>query len=169
MRNDKTLNIVRGGIFTALGLVFIYMASIFPTNKLFFLGIASAVMPICILTSGIKYGFLVYTATSILSALLPVSKGVLISYILFFGIYGIMKYYIESLKKIPYEILLKLIFFNAALSLSLFIYKLLFLSTPSFKFPVFLIFIGLQLIFLVYDYILTIFIYRVTKYLGKNA
>lgn len=169
MKINKTLNVIRGGLFTALGLVFMYLAFLVPINSLFFGAAASAVIPICIMVSDARYGLLVYIATAILSLLLLGLRSVTISYILFFGLYGIVKYYIERLRKVPYEILLKLIFFNAALALSFYLYKLLFLNVPSYRFPVELILIGLQLMFLIYDYALTIFIYMVNKYFDKTT
>jgi hypothetical protein len=169
MRNNKTLNIVRGGLFTALGLVFMYLAVLLPISSLFFAAVASVIIPICILVSGVRYSFLVYAATALLGIFLPGSKTMIISYILFFGLYGIAKYYIERLRSIPFEILLKMIFFNAALFSSFYIFKLLFLKLPSYKLSAELIFMGLQLIFLLYDYALTVFIYMANKYFNKSA
>lgn len=169
MKISRTLNIIRGGLFTALGLVFMYIAFLIPINSLFFGAAASAVIPICIMVSGTRYGLLVYISTALLSILLLGLRTITISYIIFFGLYGIIKYYIERLRRVSYEILLKLIFFNAALTLSFYLYRLLFLNIPSYKFPVWLILAALQFVFLIYDYALTIFIYLADKYLNKNA
>lgn len=169
MRYNKTLNIVRGGLFTALGLLFMYFAVLIPQNSLFFAGAASAIIPICIIMSGIKYSLLVYTATSLLGIFLPGSKTAILSYIFFFGIYGILKYYIERLRKLPFEIILKLITFNVSLIASVSVYKLLFITLPPFKLSLWLLYAAAQVVFLVYDYALTLFINIIYKYLDKNA
>lgn len=167
MNNSKTLNIVRGGIFTALGLALMYIASIMPTNRLFFAAASSIVIVAAIVQIGVRWSVLVFISTAILSIFIPGPKFLNISYICFFGVYGIIKYFIEGLRKLPLELLLKLAFFNAALAAGVFIYKLLFMYFPQLNYSLIFIFICAQAVFLVYDYALTLIIHSIEKYLRK--
>lgn len=169
MNNSKTLNIVRGGIFTALGLALMYIAAIAPTNRLFFAGASSIIIAASIVQIGVRWSLLVYISTAILGIFIPGPKFLIISYIFFFGIYGIIKYYIERIRKLPIELILKLVFFNAALAVAVFTYKLLFMYLPQIGYSLMLIFIGAQLVFLLYDYALTLIIHYIEKHFKKIA
>ncbi|NFG54224.1 hypothetical protein FC791_04005, partial [Clostridium botulinum] len=123
----KSSNIAKGGIFTAISFLLIYLSTILPVNKLSLLATASAIIPIAIISTNAKNGFLVYLSTSILcSIVVGISRISVIFYIVFFGLYGIIKYYIERLNKLYIEIILKFAFFNICLIVLLYIYKLFF-------------------------------------------
>lgn len=160
----KSTYLARGGILTAITTILIYISSIAPTNKLSILTLASVIIPITVITTNIKTALLVYAASSILSIILLGLKMAIVFYILFFGIYGIFKYYIEKLKSIPRELILKLIVFNISFSILYFLYKNFFLQQIKFSFSIYIIMFVLQFIFLTYDYFLTLFI----SYFNKN-
>lgn len=121
----KSSNIAKGGVFTAISFLLIYLSTILPVNKLSLLATASAIIPIAIISTNAKNGFLVYLSTSILcSIVVGISRISVIFYIVFFGLYGIIKYYIERLNKLYIEIILKFAFFNICLIVLLYIYKL---------------------------------------------
>ena len=109
MNNTKLLT--RGGIYTAISVLLVYLSNVLPTSKLSILTISSAVIPLSILTIKVKSTILVYAATSLICIILGL-RVISIAYIFFFGLYGIVKYYIEHLGKLALEIILKLIFFN---------------------------------------------------------
>lgn len=120
-------------------------------------------IPIGILLIGTKYGIYIYISTLILSLLLVGFREITLSYMIFFGPYGIIKNYIEKIGKTPFEIILKLLYFNLALFISYKIYGL-FISTPiNMQMPIMQIFIFIQLVFLVLDYAMTLFIYKFRK------
>jgi hypothetical protein len=156
----KSNNIAKGGIFAALSLILLYFSSIFPTNRLFILGIASAIIPISIIMTGIKNTIVVYSAISILGLFIIPSKLIIISYILIFGSYGFMKYYIERLRSIILEIILKLLYFNINSAIIISIYNSV-LKVPNIN--MYLLIISLQFCFIVYDYTLTAFISYANK------
>ncbi|WAG69558.1 MULTISPECIES: hypothetical protein [unclassified Clostridium] len=159
----KSNNIAKGGIFAALSLILLYLSSIFPTNKFFMLGIASCIIPLSILTTGIKNTIVVYSAVSLLSLFIIPSKLISIAYILIFGSYGFVKYFIEKLRSMILEIVLKLLYFNIASAILIFIYKLFILSKlPNIN--IYLTIIVMEFAFIVYDYALTVFI----SYANKN-
>ena len=84
--------------------------------------------------------------------LLP-DKGVALLYLIFLGLYPVVKNNIEGLRRLPLEWLCKLACFNAALSLFWFALRALFLPDP----PVWLgertwlLYLAGNLIFVLYD------------------
>jgi hypothetical protein len=155
---SKTSALAKGGIYTALSVLCIYLSSIVPTTKLYVLGVASCIIPLAILTTNIKNSLTVYAASSLLSLLLLGIRWNVFAYIIFFGSYGFIKYYVEKFNKLPLEILLKLVFFNICMFLIYFLYKLLFMDAIKIKLPLAFAAIALEFIFLICDYALTLFI-----------
>jgi hypothetical protein len=162
----KSNNIAKGGIFAALSLILLYLSSVFPTNKLFILGIASCIIPLSIMLTGVKNTLVVYAAVSLLSLFLIPSKLIAISYILIFGSYGIVKYFVEKLRSIPLEIILKLLYFNISSAIIVFLYKLVIVKIPNIN--IYLLIFALQLAFVIYDYALTAFIVYANKNLLRK-
>ncbi|WP_242971108.1 hypothetical protein [Clostridium botulinum] len=159
----------KGGIFTAISFLLIYLSTILPVNKLSLLATASAIIPIAIISTNAKNGFLVYLSTSILcSIVIGISRISVIFYIVFFGLYGIIKYYIERLNKLYIEIILKFAFFNICLIVLLYIYKLFFQGITIINKYIYMYFIVAQIAFIVFDYVLTLFIFYINKHFIKN-
>jgi hypothetical protein len=165
---SKSSNIARGGLLTALGVIFIYLSNIAPTSKIYLLGVASCIIPLSIMWTNIKNSIVVYGATCILCLLLIGFKGGVATYILFFGLYGFAKFYIEKLRKLPLEILLKLVFFNISIALIFLIYKVLFAGLLKINISIPLAIVMFQFVFLIYDYALTLFISYVSKHYIKS-
>lgn len=151
-------NIAKGGLYTALSLLCIYLSSIMPTSQLYILGIACCIMPLAILTTNIKNSLIIYVATSLLSLLLLGFKWNVFAYIIFFGNYGFIKYFIERLNKLPIEIILKLIYFSVCMIAIYFIYKILLVNVLNFKLPIAVMILAFEVMFLFCDYALTVFI-----------
>ena len=163
----KSRYIAESGLLVALTLVILYATSVIPISTLSILTVASCLIPISIIRTSIKNTILVYIASSVLSFLL-VPTNIAIYYTLFFGVYGIIKYFIEKAKNIPLEILLKLISFNILLGIIYFITKnLLVVISPDL--PLWILWLGTQIVFLIYDYALTLaisfFLKRFNKYI----
>lgn len=161
---EKTYNVTRGGLYTALTVAFLYMSIIAPTSKLFLLGCASCIIPLSIVTTGLKTSFGVYIASSLLSVIFFSFKASIVSYIIFFGIYGFIKFFIEKTRKLPIEIILKLLFFNLCFFITYFVYSNLFFKFPKINIPLKYAVFMFQFIFLIYDYAITLFI----EYLHRN-
>lgn len=168
---SKSTNIAKGGLLTALSVIFIYLSSIMPTNKLALLSAASFIIPISILNIGTKMTFVEYLAVSILGLFLIPSKGIALAYILFFGLYGFVKLYIEKIRKTPIELILKLIFFNIIIIIIAFLYTQLFAQIINLKqFENYLIpaILLAQVAFIAYDYLVTLLIQYYLKLKIKN-
>lgn len=151
----KSKQIAESGILIALTIVVLYAASILPVSKLAVLTIASCFIPIAIIRTSLKNTLIIYTASSILSLfLIPIN--IALSYILFFGIYGIIKYYIEKARNLPFELILKLISFNLLLCAIYFAARSIIVFPSSL--PIWVIILGAQAAFLLYDYALSLII-----------
>lgn len=152
----KSKYITESGLLVALTIVILYVASILPISTLSILTVASCLIPISIIRTSIKNTMLVYIASAVLSFFL-VKTNIALYYSLFFGIYGIIKHLIEKTKNLPLELFLKLIAFNILLGITYLITKN-FLGILSPKFSLSLLWLAAQIIFLVYDYALTLII-----------
>lgn len=162
----KAKNITLGGILIALGVVILYLTTIIPINTLALLTLSSCLIPIAIVRGNLKTAFFVYIGTSALSFFfLPINYALM--YIFLFGIYGIVKFFIEKLNKIPLEILFKLIYFNILLILGLFFINN-FLSYFNINMSIYLFIICANVVFLIYDYALTIFLTYFLEKINKR-
>ncbi|MBC8060643.1 MAG: hypothetical protein H7Y18_08250 [Clostridiaceae bacterium] len=159
---SKALNIAKGGLFTALTIIFLYISAIVPTSRLSFMALAAAMIPISIISTNVRNSFAVYAASSLLSLLLSL-RGTAFMYIVFFGLYGFVKYYVERLRRAILEIVLKLLFFNSSLYLIYLIYTLFTLGLPRVSIPLYYIIAILQVVFIIYDYAMTVIISYMNK------
>ena len=91
--NSKTTYITKGGIYVALSLVILYASVLVPFNTMFILLLASSIIPLSILTIGVKPTIIVYIAVSSISYFIIPTKSICIMYLLFFGSYGFIKYF----------------------------------------------------------------------------
>lgn len=167
----KSSHISKGGLLTALGVLLIYLSTIIPTNKIFILGIASSLTPVALISTSLQNTIVMYIATSIISFLLLGLRGQVILYIIFFGTYGIVKFFIERIRKSKLEWLLKYLFFNFCLLLCYALYKFLFLGEINFtkvNLPIPFFIVALEIAFYFYDYVLTYAIHHVRTKIIKN-
>lgn len=165
----KAKNIALGGVLVALTSIVLYSTAIIPISTISILTIASAIIPVCIIRSDIKTSIFVYIASSLIAFfLVPINISLL--YFIFFGIYGIVKYFIERLRKESLEILLKLVFFNIAFIVGFIIMKNIlginivvglevlisnFFDTSTTLIASIVLWIVSQPVFLIYDYAMT--------------
>lgn len=167
----STKQLVSGSILTALTIIILYLTLLIPTNTLTLLTLASITVPIALIRENVKTSFMVYITSSLLGViLLPLNISLL--YILFFGCYGIIKYFIEKLDRIPLEWLLKFIFFNIMFTLAYFLFdnlitpgaftgliNLIHKLLPSLQLsPTVIIFTLAQIGFIIFDYAFTLLI-----------
>ena len=178
----KVNAITLGGILVAISIVLLYLTAFFPTNTLTLLTLLSFIPPIALMEKGLKTAMLVYTCSAI-GGLLFVPVNISLLYILFFGIYGIIKGLIERLNKSFLEIVLKLLFFNAIFLILLLsirgilgialqnnLAKLLsyFTSKPlSSTSGLLILCLMMQPVFLIYDYALTLLVGYYHDYLKR--
>ena len=115
---------------------------------------AALIVGVVMVEFGGKTGIIFYMASCISGFFLTFNKVEIITYICFFGIYSIIKHYIETKilnKYISYA--LKIASFNISLLLMYFIVKL-FINLPLQWWMI----LSAQVLFIIYDYAFTIFI-----------
>ena len=161
MDKNHTKMIATGGILLALSVITLSGATMIPGIELTLFALSSAFVSIILIEFKHGAGWLFYIATVILSYAVSPNKAGLLPYTFFFGVYPIIKFYIERTRKLPQlaEILIKLVFSNAMFAAGFLLFGKLFtgsINLPDLAVP--LIVIGAQLFFLVYDYILTLII-----------
>jgi len=164
LSSTKSSYIAKGGLFVTITIIILYSTTFVQFNTLFIIGIASSIIPLCLINTDLKTSFLVYLASSILGYFILPVKSVWMLYTILFGPYGIVKYFAERLRNAPIEIVCKLIYFNSLTLLTFYLYKIFF--APNFVLPynIILIILGAQIAFYIFDYALTVFINAFSKY-----
>ena len=159
MTSKKTYKIALGGICLAFTVVFMFGASIAPGVELTLYAVSSLFIAVMIIETGIKGGIGLYVAAILLGLLLVPNKLGILPYAGLFGLYGILKFYIEKVKHPAGQVILKILFFAVILTIVLVGFKELLLGNiqlPDFPIPVL---IGIGVLFLLlYDVIYTLMI-----------
>jgi len=148
------------GVLLGLNQLFIILSSIIETNTIILMAAAALIVGVAVVEFGGKAGIIFYLASCISGFFLTFNKVEIITYICFFGIYSIIKHYIETKinnKYISYA--LKIGSFNLSLLLMYFFVKL-FISLPLRWWMI----LGGQILFIIYDYSFTMFI---TQYINS--
>lgn len=160
MKSDaiNTKRIALNGILGALAVICLVLAAILPTNRLSLYALSSFFVAVSIIESGVKAGWIFYAATCLLALIVVPNKLGIIPYVIFFGMYGIVKYYIEKLNKIIVEYMLKLVFFNICVGIAALTVIEFFGFKLAVELPWWLLIIALQVIFFLYDIVYTLFI-----------
>jgi len=150
----KSNNVAYLGVLLGLNQLFIILSSVIETNTIILMAAAALVVGVVVVEFGRKAGIIFYIASCILGFFLTFNKIEIITYICFFGIYSIIKHYIETKilnKYISYAV--KIASFNISIILIYFTAKL-FINLPIQWWMI----IAAQVLFIIYDYAFTIFI-----------
>ena len=145
-----------GGVCAALCLALLFGASYLPA-KLAFVFATSIVMGICILRYKTMPAITTYLAVSVISVFVVPNKLVAFAYIVICGIYPIVKLYIEKIRNIVLEYILKFISWNIHI---FFLYIVLAAMGQNSVFNVgrFWVWVCMILVFLAYDLVFGIVI-----------
>jgi len=158
MNNNKRVkSITLSGILLAFTVICVFLAASLPTSKLSLYAISSLFIAVIIIEFGTKAGWAFYLASSILSVVL-IPRLEVIPFVIFFGLYGLIKLYIEKLHSRFIEYILKLIYFNICLALGLIFLKEFIMDGLNLTVPIYIVAALLEVVFLVYDYVYTLFI-----------
>lgn len=161
------------GLLTALSLLFLYLSSVSPAARLGIVAIAGLVPAAAVVSAGIPAGFFCYAATGLLGLLVSPDKGNTLLYLFFFGLYPMAKALIERTRKLPLEWLLKVILFNAVLTLLWFVLQNALLSAlPDYFDQIWLVYLVGNLAFVIYDLgfskLIAFYVARVDKAVRKR-
>lgn len=103
-------------VLAAVSLILLYLSTLLPTGRMGIVALAGLTPAAAVVSSGVGAGVLCYAGTGILALILLPDKGGALLYLLFFGLYPIVKYAVERLRRLPLELFLKLVFFNGVLT-----------------------------------------------------
>lgn len=126
MKSTKKLAL--SAMLTALGTVFMVLGGFIEVLDLTVCALASLLVAFVYIEIGAPYYWLVWICTSLCSALLFPGSPLWMEYLLVFGIWPILKAFVERLPR-PLWLLLKLVFINAI------IWALIFLMDAVFGTP----------------------------------
>lgn len=164
----KARSIALNGILGALAVICLLLAAVLPTGRISMYSLSSFFIAVSIIEGGIGIGWIFYLVTGLLAFIVIPEKSVVILYVIFFGIYGIVKYYVEKINNIVVEYMLKFVYFNACVTIALFVIKGIFQFDKFDKAPFWLVLIIAEVVFFLYDFVYTLFInYYVSKIRSK--
>lgn len=155
--NTRVKRITLSGILLAFTVICVFLAAILPTSKLSLYAVSSLFVAVIILEFGAKAGWVFYLASAVLSVVI-VPRLEVIPFIAFFGIYGLIKLYVERIHNRVVEYILKLSYFNICLVLGLLFIKEILMFGVKLAAPVYIAVALLEAVFVFYDYIYTLFI-----------
>ena len=123
MRTTKKLTL--SSVMTALGAVIIALGAMVEVLDLTVCALASLIVVFIYLEIGSPYTWLTWLATSLITFFIFPGKPIWLNYFLIFGIYPLLKAYIEKLPKAVW-LLVKLAYANAVIWAMLFLMNLIF-------------------------------------------
>ena len=156
MTKSKKISI--GAMITIISIILLYLTSILTTTKIFLITLSSFLISVVVIEAGISTALLSYISTAILSFILIPNKLMVIPYVILFGQYPIVKYYIEKLNNFILEWIIKLLCFNIAVYLNYIIFTMFISRDVNIPLSIWIIILGLQAIFILYDYMFNRFI-----------
>ena len=140
-------------VLAAVSLILLYLSTLLPTGRMGIVALAGLTPAAAVVSSGVGAGVLCYAGTGILALILLPDKGGALLYLLFFGLYPIVKYAVERLRRLPLELLLKLVFFNGVLTVFWLGLRAVLLSAlPAAGQALWLVYAGGNVVFLLYDF-----------------
>ena len=124
-----------------------------PSGRLGLSALAGLGPVVAVLTAGRGAGYLCWAASGVLGLLLTPDKGAAALYLVFFGLYPVVKARLESMDRRWAEWALKLVYFNGVLTLFWFLFRqLLFPTLPAWLGGGLPVLYGLgNLVFVLYD------------------
>jgi len=164
--NKRTRTLTLSALFSALAVVSLYVASVWPTGQLGLAALASLFVAAAVIESGLKRGALVFIVSSALSMLIVPNRVAPLIYILFFGYYPLVKSLIERIRSKAVQWALKLLVFNASLTIVWFLLREFIIGFDR-PVPLFLIYLAGSVVFLIFDYGLSKVIWLYIGYTNK--
>jgi hypothetical protein len=150
--------IALGGISSALVVLCLYLGSVVPNNRIFFMAAATYVSSIPYISGGIMPGLISYGASVTLSLLFIPNKAYALGFLIL-GIYALVKLLCEKYSLLI-EFIFKYLWFNVTLVLIYYFFRsFIYIDTNIFKgIGLVILFVISEVLFLLYDYLFTRFI-----------
>ena len=109
---DISYRVALGGIVSALCLVTMFLAGVIPALYLLLPGIAGILLMIISVEVNTGWAFLTYIAVGILAMFVTFDKEAALIFIMFFGHYPILRFYIQKIPLGLIRLIVKLLIFN---------------------------------------------------------
>ena len=146
----KTKKLTLSALFSAVSVSLLALASLTEIADIAVSMLASAILVLAVIELGEKWGFMIYAVTSTLSLLLLPSKFIAAVYLVFTGLYPLVKRRFDAFPKIP-AWGLKLLYFNFSLAMALVLAKFVFLIETYSDLLLVLYFATANLCFILFD------------------
>ena len=161
------------GLLTGLSLIFLYLAFLTPAGKMGVVALAGLFPAGAVVSAGLAAGFFCYAVPGILGLLLVPSKSVTLLYLLFFGLWPMLKSLLERIPSRALEWVGKLAVCNGVLAILWFGLKALFLPfLPAALSQSWMVFAAGNVGFVIYDIgfskLIGFYAARVDRVLRKN-
>lgn len=115
--HDKSYRVALGGIVSALCLLAMFMAGVIAPMYILFPMIAGGLMMIIASEVSRGWAVLTYISVSLMSLIITFDKEAALLFIMFFGHYPIMKFYIDKIRPGFLRKIVKLLIFNGCIIL----------------------------------------------------
>lgn len=112
---DISYRVALGGIVSALCLVTMFLAGVLPALYLLLPGIAGILLMIIAVEVNTAWAFLTYIAVSLLSLFITFDKEAALIFIMLFGHYPILRFYIQKIPLRFIRLLIKLLIYNVCI------------------------------------------------------
>ncbi len=156
MGRGKAFRVALCGICAAGACALLWIAAVLPSGRLGFCAAAGLFPAAAVLQGGPAAGYLTWAVSALAGLLLVPDKGLALLYLAFLGVYPVVKWNIESLRRLPLEWLIKLVFFNGVLTLFWFALRsVLAPLLPKFLAGTLAVYVAGNLVFVLYDIGLT--------------
>ncbi len=172
-RSDPAGRAALAGVLATVSLVLLYGSALAPAGRLGIVAAAGLLPAAAVISGGLAAGFFCYGCTGLLGLILLPDKANALLYLLFFGLWPMVKSLIERLGRLVLEWGCKLLFFNGVLTLFWFGLRAVLLPfLPRALDQVWMVYLAGNLAFVLYDLgcskLIAFYIQRVDKVLRKG-
>ncbi|MEG0874152.1 MAG: hypothetical protein RSB05_00895 [Clostridiales bacterium] len=150
---EKNRTLALAGIMTAFTVIILFFAMVIPNLKLVLYGLSSLPIAVILIECDKKTAGLFFTATAVLALILIPDKTAVLPYVVVLGFYGFIKAIAEKFTNNIVEWAIKIIYFNATLAIYLWLVLAIFLPNIVLPIPLWVLIIGAEVGFVIYDFI----------------
>lgn len=116
LKKSDTYYIALGGVIAALSVVLIFLGAVIPYVSIALPALAGILLIAVVIESRASWAFIIFAAVSILSVLFVPDKEPVVYYIAFFGHYPVVKSFIERIRWLPVQWIVKFTYFNVCIA-----------------------------------------------------
>ncbi len=149
--NHRAWRVTFPALYGGISLAILYLSAIVPTGAVGLVALAGVVPAFAIVSGGVRAGLMCYGCAGILGLFFVPNLLSAILYLSLFGLYAVVKHWIERLSRLPLELGLKLVFANLMFALLLYGPWAALFSLPM-SLPLWAAFPVGSVLFFLYDY-----------------